>query len=562
MFKDKVKSKQFWSMVRESDDYSWQREELMKQYAQFASSPDIPSLKYSDFKLYYTTGNRSIYEDKYFARRQRLNSSAILSLIYPEKEEYAVCLQDTINAICDEYTWVLPAHHKTFPATQYSNIDLFSAETGFALSEIKFVLGDALEPFIAQRIDDEIERRIIRPFLDCPQSWESFTHNWSAVCAGSVAVTFLYQHPELYDTIEPRISGALSAFFSSYFDDGACREGLSYWEYGFGFFAYYAQLLCEITEGRKNLFDDAKVKTIASFPQKAYLTDKITLSFADGSSQSKMSLGLIHMIKTIYPDDVELLPFECMRYDDHCARWCHQIRSFVFYNHDYTKQSFNNNVEYYLADSAWYVKKTPHYSVAVKAGDNDEPHNHNDIGSFIVAKDSSQLLCDLGAGEYTKKYFSDDRYDILCNSSFGHCVPIINGKGQSVGKEFFGIMNTPNENIVTVDMKSAYDEPTLKKLVRTFKMNDNSVLITDAFDFMSDGEYISRLVSLIEPHTENGVVKIGELTIAYDNNLWSLSVTQAIHTTHVAPVEVPVYLLDFSPSQELSQFNLKLKFDE
>lgn len=51
--------------------------------------------------------------------------------------------------------------------------------------------------------------------------------------------------------------------------------------------------------------------------------------------------------------------------------------------------------------------------IAFKGGNNDEPHNHNDIGSFLLTVEGEVFLTDLGCGEYTKEYFQPDtRYDI------------------------------------------------------------------------------------------------------------------------------------------------------
>ena len=47
-----------------------------------------------------------------------------------------------------------------------------------------------------------------------------------------------------------------------------------------------------------------------------------------------------------------------------------------------------------------------------------------------------QLITDLGAGEYTKEYFSTGRYQILCNSSLGHSVLVISGELQKEGKQY------------------------------------------------------------------------------------------------------------------------------
>ena len=43
-------------------------------------------------------------------------------------------LEDTIWAICDEYTWSLPAHI-SWAKDERTDVDLFASETGYALSE-------------------------------------------------------------------------------------------------------------------------------------------------------------------------------------------------------------------------------------------------------------------------------------------------------------------------------------------------------------------------------------------------------------------------------------------
>ena len=99
----------FWQEVREKESYKRFRDELAAMWEKDCQTP-LENLRYSDFRMFKYTGNRSIYEGQYFLRRRRMNACALLSLIYPEEEKYIVALMDTIYAICDEYTWCLPAH--------------------------------------------------------------------------------------------------------------------------------------------------------------------------------------------------------------------------------------------------------------------------------------------------------------------------------------------------------------------------------------------------------------------------------------------------------------------
>ena len=72
--------------------------------------------------------------------------------------------------------------------------------------------------------------------------------------------------------------------------------------------------------------------------------------------------------------------------------------------------------------------------LAAKAGHNDESHNHNDIGSFIVANNGRPLLIDPGAGVYTRQTFGPDRYQIWTMQSSWHNTPAPAGHPQAAGR--------------------------------------------------------------------------------------------------------------------------------
>jgi hypothetical protein len=124
------------------------------------------------------------------------------------------------------------------------------------------------------------------------------------------------------------------------------------------------------------------------------------------------------------------------------------------------------------------------------AGHNGVPHNHNDVGSFIVHKYGKLSLLDPGGPMYTKKTFSPRRYEILFCSSRGHSVPLINGVEQSEGARHLGKMEVRNLNgdgvkELELDMTRAYPRGTVKKLVRRFELevDANRLILEDAYRF-------------------------------------------------------------------------------
>lgn len=563
----KAKDKQFWKTVQTSDDYRDFRDELFYLYDAFCKD-EIAALKYSEYKIFFQSGSRKEYETSYFSRRTRLNTCALLSLIYPEEDTYFDKLQDVIWAILDEYCWALPAHVHIEDGNDNNFLDLFACETGFALSEIYYLLQDRLEDLIKSRIRAEINRRIVHAYQTRHFFWETHDNNWAAVCAGSIGVTLMYMRPDLFYGLKPRLDATIEAFLSSYKSDGACREGHGYWVYGFGFFVYYADLLKQFTNGACDYFAQPRIKTIATFQQKIFLRGNITVSFADGAIHGAHMIGLTHYLKKQYPDDVELLD---MRFrdtrlgggGDSCGRWCHAIRSIVFFEPRYCHMPEKPEATYYLSDSAWYIKKCSRYCFATKAGDNDEPHNHNDIGSFILAAEDDQILCDLGAGEYTRQYFDPEtRYSFLCNSSLGHSVPIINGCAQKEGKQYCGTMRREADDVV-LSIAHAYDVPALSALERRFSLTDDTVTLTDTFCFSTDQNTVTeRFITKYTPALGEGSVQAGPLCITYDASLWKADVKTDTFTRHAVEqgiIKDTVYCIDFTARQQPDTFTATIQ---
>jgi len=76
----------------------------------------------------------------------------VLSLLYPEEPEYLITLQDIMWDICNEYTWVIPAHISSH------QIDLFSSETGLLLTESVAFLSTRFDKLVKERVYEEVKK--------------------------------------------------------------------------------------------------------------------------------------------------------------------------------------------------------------------------------------------------------------------------------------------------------------------------------------------------------------------------------------------------------------------
>ena len=104
------------------------RGDNIKQGEQFVNFdwPFLPAIRYMDFKR---NGNRTRFEELYFKRRYALGTLVIAECFENERR----FIDDIINgiwAICEETTWVVPAHLPNFaslklPFIGMERIDLF-----------------------------------------------------------------------------------------------------------------------------------------------------------------------------------------------------------------------------------------------------------------------------------------------------------------------------------------------------------------------------------------------------------------------------------------------------
>ncbi|MEC0266748.1 heparinase II/III domain-containing protein [Paenibacillus anseongense] len=543
----------------------------------------IPTLTYSLFRLFSTTGSRREYELVYFRRRNRLTTFGLLAWLEGADSPYLDALSDTIATILDEYTWCLPAHILHGPemrsaeeaqyaaeglvnhSTESFTIDLFAAETAFALSEISALLGDALPQLLRVRIREEVLRRILRPFVtQAPSHWETATHNWASVCGGSIAAAAIYtlqDEDELAAVLE-RAFPALASYLSGFEEDGACTEGYMYWQYGFGYFTYAADLILRRTGGAVNWFQTDKVRQVALFQQKSFLHGRKVVNFSDSQGEAGIFMGLSGYLKQLYPEiEHPELSLRAGFRDDHCSRWAPALRNLLWSLEDIEESAWQT-AAYYLPDAQWLVSRQLQeqgaYVFAAKGGHNNEPHNHNDIGHFILYAQGETLLPDLGSGQYSRKYFGPERYEILCNGSQSHSVPIIDGLYQQAGAEHraevLKYSSNEEQDDFALEISSAYDTEKLNELVRRFtwhKTEPPTLEVTDSYEFaQAPTAVVERFMAWHLPQqAEDGRIVIAasaeaRVLVSYDMDLFDWEVETLHHVNHFDQPET-CYALDF-----------------
>jgi hypothetical protein len=186
--------------------------------------------------------------------------------------------------------------------------------------------------------------------------------------------------------------------------------------------------------------------------------------------------------------------------------------------------------------------------MAVKGGNNDEPHNHNDIGNFIYLYKGIEFLVDLGAGEYCRDYFNENRYTIFCNTSESHNVPILNNRLQEAGKQYCcSGFKTNGKDCAVLEFAGAYEAGLVEKIERQLHFDniDGELQVCDSFVISEKTESIQEnLVTRQAVSVEGNVCFLSEngirCKIAIDTvpaRELSIEVIEKIHINHTGQEE-------------------------
>ncbi len=443
-----------------------------------ASVKTIPETTYTLYRRFKTTGDRPPYEGPYFEKRTLLTREVIAAWL-DHSDARISRINDLLWSICEETTWVAPAH-------EGRGIDLFAAETGCDLAQVLLLLGDRLPEEIRSRVRAEINRRIMDPYLahGADYSWGAGRNNWTGVCAGSVGQTFLLleDDPVLLSQALATVLAQLDRFIANAFTgDGASLEGIGYWNYGLSHYVSFAEMLRGRTNGAIDLLGQEKLKAIAQYPGTVYLGNGLYASFADAHETSDVEPYLAARISQRTGAN-ELLGLVGNPTD---WRLNTLLRNLTWW--DGAKAAEPPLRDAFLPQSGIAKFVSGPAVLAIKAGHNDEPHNHNDIGSFVLCYDGVVCLCDPGAGLYNADYFSKKRYDNVFANSYGHSVPRIGGKLQQTGKQFNGTLECTGDKSVAIRFENAYGIPELREASRRAALQDGTLTLEDSLAFNGAG---------------------------------------------------------------------------
>ena len=533
-----VEDRTAWTALRQRTG-DVQVQELI-QHAEDAAQQAVEPLPATLYLEFARDGQREGYEHPVRRRRERLWSLTLAECLEADGR-FMDPLLDIVWATCEESRWAWPAHQRDLADMQHPVIDLAAAMTALELAEVDALLGSRLHPAVRRRIRAEVNRRCLSPYLARHDHWwlhASSTrqlNNWTAVCNGGVVGAAIYLEADQARLAEiiARAMPSLDEYLETFDPDGGSAEGPGYWSYGFGYYTLLGNLIEQRTGGRVCPLDGERIRQIAQFPLRTLLSPGAFVNFSDCDRRVVLTGSHLAFLgdRLDLPGLSQLAVEQAGSSRERSVTW--GLRGVFWQPPDHLPRRWTPAKHDWLSGQQWMIARQdpsdPNALVlAAKGGHNAEPHNQNDIGSFIVHIRGDSVVADPGRGRYTRFYFGPERYEHFVNSSLGHSVPVPNGVSQRAGREYAARLldhqADSQSDRLSLELKDAYPgEANLSSLQRTLSLQRDGVGRVELIDHVrfsnGPGMLDSVLITFaqrigVEPsnvtiHGNSGAVRVG-----------------------------------------------------
>ena len=489
---------------------------------------DWPMLLLTDYMDFGRTGNRVRFENKFFERRIRLTRLVMAECA----ENQGRFLDDILNGmylIMDETSWCLPAHNthirdgklRELPDSENPVVDLFAAETGALIGLSEFLLRPVLEEkgeAIAERVNAVLRKRILMPYLTEHFWWmgDGVTPmmNWTPWITQNVLLAVMTRTGETVSEDEKcRVlrQAAFSAdcFVDSYGEDGCCDEGAQYYSHAGLCLFGCMDILSRITGGALDgCFSRPIVKNIGAYIVRMYVGDGYYINFADCSarpgnrSAREYLFGVrtgCEALRNFAAENYRTQTWQERLLPDEQNLYYHVLQAFAHKEMMECPAFTEKPGDFWFESTKTMLARDNRFTLAAKAGNNAESHNHNDTGSFIVYKDERPMIIDLGVETYTRQTFSDRRYEIWTMQSQYHNLPSFltdeKAAGEASGhwiQQHDGAQYrasevehrmTGSEAVLEMELADAYQQPDVRSYKRRIQLSKNrNIVVEDRYE--------------------------------------------------------------------------------
>ena len=527
-----------------SDRAAWEKArknkyaDMILREAEIALKEELKPLTFSEFRRYSLEGDRAGYQGMFYDRRKNLGLLTVAMCLTGDKDKYMPKIFDYTIAIMGEFTWVLPAH-SYWKGEDYKQLgdvmstDLGSSATGAVMALVHHLVGEELDK-VFENLTEKIakitlERTVYNVFYN-PHPIKTIKlwwfqlggkkNNWTPWCSynNMLAAILLEKDTEKLAFYLRRYLQANAHFVSKYKDDGYCNEGPGYYSHaGLNLFEIF-NLLHKVRPGSmEKVFAVPKIRAIFEFITKVRIGEKYQVNFGD--THSPLFAPKLDGV-AVCGERINSAPMRAAVYGrtgdlgvngqhlNTCLRLLFDVPQ------EMDKEVLHQDKFVYFKDR-FAVLRSNGFTATMKAGNNLESHNHNDLGHFTLYHKGEPVIVDAGTEKYSKINFSVNRYKLWYTRGSGHNAPVFGETEQLTSTDYTATLKVAGQNKMVCDLAKAYPASAgVKSFIRTLDFAPEKVVVEDKFELASPQEVQIKLLSLAKPEVVSAKqLKIGSVKL-------------------------------------------------
>jgi hypothetical protein len=526
-----------------------------------------PALPLSTHFAFHIDGQRGPTQAA-VGERRRVLGDLVLAECVENQGRFMEQILNGVWATCEETSWSPPneqgvaGNPNLVPDIHNHGIALVSGDRGHEVALIHHLLKPRFDSFtgkVSERVTDELTARILDPYRDHDFYWwlayhRPWMNNWSPWCVYNCLSTVLLtsDDPDRIFHAMVKTIDVIHRYVDLQPDDGGCDEGVGYWARAATMVALCLDVFRRATHGKIDLFEHPKVRAMAHFPASAHIAGNYYINFADTHHKAAPRVVNLYFCGKMCGDNALLAMasqaddptriveemkgyalYECLQYVALYA----EIKALKSRGYEDLRDVWMTDLQVMTARQQ--AGSAAGLYLAAKAGRNNESHNHNDLGTFMVYADGEPAIIDVGVEAYRKQTFSDERYDIWTMQSAYHNVPLVDAGMQKFGDDYRAddvqYSATDERVAFSMELAGAYaaDGP-IKQWQRAFVYErgaQNRIVVTDTFSLKAATDDIAlTLMTANKPEADNeaGTVRIptdnSALCVTFDSDTWTASV--------------------------------------
>ncbi|MWV51276.1 hypothetical protein GRS96_18555 [Rathayibacter sp. VKM Ac-2803] len=496
-------------------------------------------------------GDRDQWEQTAFERQRRL-SRAVLMAATTLDDAWLDQVADGVQLLLEQSSWCWPAHDDTLrrhgavlATVSDPFLDLGAGEVVAQLAWIDHVLGERLDeryPGLRGRLRAESRQRVLDPFrLRDDWHWlglDGDVHNWNPWITGNVllaALRLLDGEGEEDDRadIVTRAVAALDRYVAVLPADGAIDEGYAYWWNGACRAVEALDLLAHATGGAWDASSVPALRATIAFPHRSHLGGDWYVAHADSRALQSIDQPwhAVHRAgrwvgdasATAHAASHRRPGVPAASEQEGLGRLLRGATDRAWLDAPTAapplpRDGWLESIEVMLARGR--EGSAEGLTLVAKGGHNAEHHNHNDVGSFLIASDGVPVVVDAGRPTYTAATFGPDRYRIWTMQSDWHNLPSVRGVAQPPGPEAraSGVSVVADEDraVFSAELAAAYPGAGLVSWRRRIALErrESRVVLDDAWELEpwtgpgDEPRTVVRLLLAGDPVIERGVAVV------------------------------------------------------